>query len=209
MKMWISKIKENIDDLYWSFRLKWIDRHDRLKIKTLNQGDYYDRDEIFLHSCFSILTDFVDEELATRYRMDCKDYKESDAGYLFLKDMKRQWINLSRKQHENPSKFTDSETFELAYLSDYMEILDLYEWWTMKRPARKDPCDVSGFTKEYEKLMEKYEIEELLNWEIVDEESDKRIKECSRKSNEIETKYRNQDQKMLHRLVDIRCSLWT
>ena len=101
-------------------------------------------------------------------------------------------------EQEDPGETIDwSATPEHA--AAWREIMDLYMWWTKTRPSRKDPidniddslvppigkmfCQEKGYYPEYKKILAE--------------------------SNRMEEKWDEEDQKNLHRLVEIRGHLWT
>ena len=78
------------------------------------------------------------------------------------------------------------------------EILELYNWWTVTRPKRVDPDELSGWTT-------------VIGYGIMpvnDEVRDAR-RVAVALSTEIETQYANEDTEMLTRLVKVRSHMWT
>lgn len=64
---------------------------------------------------------------------------------------------------------------------DWLEIKALYEWWTVERPARKEaPVGPDGYDSEW-----------------------------GRASNELDAQRDDEDDAMLHRLIDVRGYLWS
>lgn len=77
-----------------------------------------------------------------------------------------------------------------------LEACELYRWWTIERPQRPEPFDAVG------------EPEGDPEWERKFGErafSDRQY----HKVHEIEEAYQQEDQDMLHRLINIRRGLWT
>ena len=72
------------------------------------------------------------------------------------------------------------------------EILNLYDWWTNQRPARQEPLEV----KTPEAMDSKYGLFNL-NFVLPYEEIAR-----------LENEYQEEDQQMLHRLMDVRMYLW-
>lgn len=80
---------------------------------------------------------------------------------------------------------------------DAKEILELYKWWTEKRPLRVDSMEASGWSEYCKK-----------NWNAVkDSEAD--VTSMLDMMNKIDEKHEQEDTEMLIRLIRIRNSLWT
>ena len=78
------------------------------------------------------------------------------------------------------------------------EILELYNWWTVTRPNRVGPDELSGWS-----TVIGYGIRP-----VNDEVRDAR-RVAAALSTEIETRYANEDTEMLTRLVKVRTQMWT
>lgn len=86
------------------------------------------------------------------------------------------------------------------------EIFDLYNWWTIKRPARRDPYEASGFSAHCEKMRTKYgnvfyqskDIQEIAESDLT-----------HTMLTMLEEKYEAEDEEMMIRLIKVRQSLWT
>ena len=88
------------------------------------------------------------------------------------------------------------------------EILSLYMWWTVERPARPDPADLSGWTalcaeRRLKRGNEFWDLEER-----TPEEND-RDHRCLDEMHRLEEQYEQQDEDMMIRLIKIRRGLWT
>lgn len=89
----------------------------------------------------------------------------------------------------------------------YVDMMDLYDWWTIGRPNRIDPMDDPDL------IHPPMEFKELPNgwyeWLHYDEtkypEYDLALKESMR----LDQAWWEEDQRNLHRLIDIRSFLWT
>jgi hypothetical protein len=77
---------------------------------------------------------------------------------------------------------------------------DLYLWWTVTRPNRPDPDEVSG----YNELLNNSEL-----YFDLDEPMTEHRKQAYAKKDELEQKYSDEDTEMLCRLMKIRGTLWT
>lgn len=82
-------------------------------------------------------------------------------------------------------------------MSDEDETRYLYKWWKVERFGRIDPLDAEDLVRP--------DIREL---DSKDSKYD-RWKEVLKESHKLVMEWHEEDQENLHRLVDIRCSLWT
>ena len=87
------------------------------------------------------------------------------------------------------------------------EMKDLYHWWTVQRPKRIDPHDVSGWSNVCEKRR-KEDPDQMIFEDKTDEDRLETRSTLNRLA-EIEEQYENEDTEMLIRLIRIRQSLWT
>lgn len=141
-----------------------------LKIKTLKKG-WHDKDEIILHACFQLLTDFMEKEKPG------------------------EWIDWESDEHHSHA---------------WKEIQDLYDWWKNRRSARFDPL-YDDETIEHPPF-ETRPVEGRDNlWEFVpyDKEKYADYEKALQESQRLEEEWNEEDQKNLHRLIDIRFYLWT
>ena len=80
------------------------------------------------------------------------------------------------------------------------EIKSLYEWWKIKRPAREDPLD-------REDLVWPPDFLDYLNRRL--EEKYPKCAAAMKEHSRLEEEWEKEDQKNLHRLIEIRGHLWT
>jgi hypothetical protein len=88
------------------------------------------------------------------------------------------------------------------------EILELYKWWTIGRPLRRDPHDASGWTAYCARRRSK-DGSDL--WDLEDRTEEERA-ESGRILDELqrlEQQYEEEDESMLIRLIKVRGALWT
>lgn len=91
----------------------------------------------------------------------------------------------------------------------WSEIKDLYKWWTKKRPARKDPIYRKGLKVppiEFENMSGESQSKALISY---DPKKYRGWERAIKKSAELEIKWYEEDQKNLHRLIEVRKHLWT
>ncbi len=105
-------------------------------------------------------------------------------------------------------------TFDEAHANTAREIRSLYHWWTKSRPNRKDPIDALQ-KKEIPPDNEMFEPVKgpagLKAHRLTSDWQKKYPKYYAalKKGSRLEEKWRAEDQANLHRLIDIRLSLWT
>jgi hypothetical protein len=91
----------------------------------------------------------------------------------------------------------------------WKEINSLYTWWTKVRPYRKNPLDDKSIEFppiEFEPIEEGSKFERKVPY---DKKKYKKYTEAIKKGLKLEDQWYKEDQKNLHRLVDIRLYLWT
>lgn len=106
-------------------------------------------------------------------------------------------------EKERPAEIVEWQHDEL-HRHAWSEISQLYHWWKKEHPNRHDPLDdVTGPS-----LEELFDSEENV---IVFPEREKypEYYAAMDKSTELENEWHEEDQRNLHRLIDIRPFLWT
>ena len=106
-------------------------------------------------------------------------------------------------EKERPDEICDWEYDEL-HRNAWSEISQLYKWWKEERASRHDPLDdvASPSDEEYTTSEEGYMI-------FPDREKYPEYYAALRKSSELEREWYKEDQKNLHRLIEVRPFLWT
>ena len=110
-------------------------------------------------------------------------------------------------EQENPQEITDWNA-DPAHARVWTEVEYLYRWWTKIRPARRSPLDNKNLKRpELEwKDVPGTDCRELMSWDKKEFSAyDAALKIHAR----LEKKWDEEDQKNLHRLVDVRPFLWT
>jgi len=223
------------DDIERFIAYRTYDRYNSIKIPTLSPN-YYDKDTILLHGMFALLVDFIEVELASRqYACELHDNKNKN----FLGKLKYRFCNSLPKNRkaELGLKYVDfyrnyTEECEYADAEDLKkyenktrqfgnELFELYKWWTVKYPNRKDPMELSGwsdFCDLYRDKMHKFkEVRPELCYgmplyEMYDEltpEQKEQEKQLLDSCWKIEEEQHQEDEDMLIRLIKIRRNLWT
>lgn len=191
---------------------------------TLKKGKYYEYETRLLHGMFDSLVDYVEIEEAWIQVAWSDDGKEK------YKSTHRFWWN----EWRCPQAGVDRLTWQAALVLDKdmgvdetspdygkptnqaetaQEILALYTWWKIERPARPDPWVASGWTAFNEA---RNATNDLTTKSSRRKARFKRSKAEQTESsrlfaimNKIEAKYEREDEQMMIRLVRVRKSMWT
>jgi hypothetical protein len=127
-----------------------------------------------------------------------KDYVMLHAVFQLLADFVEQ---------EKPDQIVDWNS-EPEHKHAWKEIHSLYRWWTKTRPARKSPLDEKGLKKppmRWKKLLGT-DHRQLVDY---DKKKYPAYDFALKKHWRMEKKQNEEDQKNLHRLIEIRQVLWT
>lgn len=194
--------------------------------RDIKPGTWSDLGHRFLPCLFNELVDFVEIEQAWHYIAWDSDAQKKyqtpwwakgwfrwrtwrckEAGLEYLK-----WA-ASLKCDESMGVYPKDEHYgtpthqALAAL----EITELYTWWTEEYPNRPDPYELSGWTAICNRKRKSDSAEDIFDSITAPatpedaEESSKALDRC----NEIEDKYKQEEEDMMIRLIRIRESLWT
>ena len=90
----------------------------------------------------------------------------------------------------------------------WKEIKELYNWWTSTRPARIDPIDDKNLKRPAIKF-KKITGTKLYSLLDYDRKKYASYDAAIKKSWKLEKEWEKEDQKNLHRLINIRQYLWT
>lgn len=90
----------------------------------------------------------------------------------------------------------------------WREIKSLYRWWKETRPNRKSPLDDERLPSPPLKL-KKVPDSDLSEWVKPDKKKYAKYYEALDRHNKLEQKWHKEDQRNLHRLIEIRSFLWT
>jgi len=191
----------------------------------LKRGEYHELDERILHCIFDELVNFVEIEKA--WMQVCWGDEATRKKYQ-LPFWRKQWWTRWFMTWRNPQAGIDHLLWEMSLTNnEYVnetdpefgkptyqslraqEILDLYQWWTVTRPARPDPYEASGWTAYCEASREANGGK--LGWSGSKDNATlkKMSKEAHKKLNKIEVAYDKEDEEMLIKLIKIRKNLWT
>ena len=193
-------------DVYHHLRCKFLNRYvDKLHyLKTgLPAGEYNDVDTRILHGLFTTLVDFIEVEKAHHNTIFCGDSELKKEFPFWSKNRFFRWNRLRSAKSglahlDWEMALVDDETGEpTSQAIAAKEQFELYNWWTVTRPARKDPY-------EYETVAANLDWDEFLYKKQTPEDIARR-----QRGFELEEQYSKEDDDMLIRLVKIRRNLWT
>ena len=110
-------------------------------------------------------------------------------------------------EQEHPEQITDWNASEF-YKQAWREIKGLYTWWKKKRPARRSPLDNKQLQVPPFRLKKKTDSD---MYELVQPDRKKYAAyyRALRQASRLEEKWLEEDQRNLHRLIEIRGFLWT
>ena len=196
---------------------------------NLKKGEYHEFAERLLHCSFDSYIDFIEIEEAHSHLCwsddeDIKKYKVPfwrrmrylrwgqvwrcpEAGVDHLK-----W-EMTLDEPDPSGQPTSPRQAESA-----REKMALYTWWKHVRPTRGDAWDASGLRAFWDKMDEKYgdDSDSLgSNWfgfgskSLMTPAEKKMYDKLSTLKDDLEKQWEQEDDDMLHRLINIRHSLWT
>lgn len=209
---------------------RWITRTHSLTAhpQDIKPGNWFDVGNRFLPCLFNELVDYVEIELAWWHIAwgGEDDRKKYDApfwasGWFRWRTWRSAQAGLDNLEWQRKLVWKEEEMGEnhpdVGQLTrqaiNAQEILDLYRWWTEVYPKRPDPHEASGWTAYCKK---KRQLRDENNNPISffsDQGQSQELTEMRDRalvlSNEIEEKYRHEDEEMMIRLIRVRDSLWT
>lgn len=110
-------------------------------------------------------------------------------------------------EQEKPDEVLDWSS-DPKHKMAWKEIRSLYRWWTQTRPARRSPLDQKGLKKppmRWKKIPDS-DLRELVQY---DKKKYWAYAAALTKHFRLEKTWNEEDQRNLHRLVEIRQYLWT
>lgn len=187
---------DKLYDLKYYILNRFVTKAHTLQSK-LKKGDYHEFDERILHCLFDELVNFVEIEKAWMNVVwsDENKTKYKVPGWAVGPFRTRTW--------RCPQAGIDYLLWEISdpncagHQADTAKAtLELYNWWTLERPNRPDPMDVSGWSEHCDKR------------HVFDDASDDGMKMIYH-MDELERQYDKEDEEMLIKLIKIRKGLWT
>jgi hypothetical protein len=216
-------IPDIIYDCKYAFINRFVTKTHTLT-SNLKRWKWHEMDERMLHCLFDELVNFVEVELAAaNFRFDeearnkfkvpfwgtgwfrTRTYRNALAGREYL-----DWARKLKMDETWALEPGDEGYGELtSQAKSAQEVLELYLWWTLGRPLRKDPYDESGWTEYCARRRSEKDNLVWNDWENRTEEDKAEGSAILEKLREIEKKYEDEDEAMLIRLIKVRKYLWT
>jgi hypothetical protein len=215
---------DRLNDVRYYVNNRWITRSHALTAhpRDIKPGSWCDVGSRFLPCLFNELVDFVeieqawhhvawDEKARERFKtpwwrkgwLRLRVWRCPDAGVAYL-----QWAaNLKLDHHMGTDPGDPEYNQPTPQALAAREILELYMWWTVERPARPDPYDASGWTKYCEQRREGNR--DFFDFEDRSAEEAEQGRVSSGRLHAIEAEYEQEDTDMLVRLIRVRDHLWT
>lgn len=165
-------------------------------------GKYYDLDERILHGLMNSLVDFVEVEKAYKSRWcGTKESKTAKWSKGRCPELGLEYLNWEMTL-DDPSLDEYNRSDSQAQVA--REIRAIYDWWTVTRPARPDPYEVS----EWSALCDEKRNGGVGFMEKGTPEFERRKTKSLKILRKIEEQYEQEDEEMLIRLIKIRKNLW-
>lgn len=216
-------VPDQIHNVKYAFANRFITKSHTLT-SNLKRWTWHEMDERILHCLFDELVNFVEVELAAaNFRFDeearkkykapfwsfgwfrTRTYRNAEAGVDYLNWARN--LKVDETWGVNPGE--ENYGVATSQAQGAQEVLELYMWWTLGRPLRKDPYDESGWSAH---CAERRELSGNLfhtDWEERTPEEKEKVTQLLDKLRELEAKHDAEDEAMLIRLIKVRKYLWT
>ena len=219
----IMYIPDKLYSLKYAFVNRFVTKTHTLT-SNLKRWQWHEMDERILHCLFDELVNHVEVELAaSNFRFDkearekfkapfwsfgwfrTRTYRNAEAGLDYLHWARK--LRVDETWGVNPGEENYGNLTQQALGAQ--EVLELYMWWTLGRPLRKDPYDASGWTKYCEERREVSGNLVWADWNNLTPEQKEKSNAIMQTLHDIEKQYEDEDEVMLIRLIKVRKYLWT
>ena len=204
----VNSPSDLLNNIRYYYKNRWSDKLHYLQTR-LPKGKYHELDTRLLHGMFESLVDFIEIEKAW-------------ISVMFDTEARTKYLGVYRTWWKRWSSFRSPEAgiahllWETTIEEDSpsqakaaREQLALYNWWKA-RPNRPEPWDASGLNAVFKLYNEKYDQNWLLSRKSKITPAERLIyDEASRRLEQIEQAYNDEDEAMMIRLIMIRKYLWT
>lgn len=186
---WIQALHKQfyrISDARWWLKYRLLPKHQYHLVRTGLEPGYHDYDERMLHAAMALLCKYVAE---------C----EGEEALTLWTD------HLADPTKQDPNAPPGLEDAQAARQS---EALTIYRWWTVERPAnqaRRNELVLILYSEPAE--WKPVEDSDLIEYVPRTRDAEQQVLHAEFRA--LEKKICTDEQAMLHRLVDIRPSLWT
>lgn len=221
----VNYIPDKLNDVRYYINNRWVSRSHALTAhpRDIKPGQWQDVGSRFLPCMFNELVNFVeieqawhhclwDDEAKTKHMVPWwrkgwlrwRTWRCPEAGLEYLNWASSLTMGDNMGVHPNDPLYGTPTHQAIAA----KEILTLYKWWTVERPARPDPHDVSGWIE----ICSRRRDDDPDDWLGIEDETEHQRKETKKAlniANQMEKQYAEEDTQMMIRLIKIRDSLWT
>lgn len=209
---------DKLNDLRYYINNRYVTRSNSLTAhpRDIAPGSWCDVGNRFLPCLFNELVDFIEIEKA--WMMCVWGQEDNKIKYKMPWWRERWWARWGRVWRCRDAGL-DHLAWEIALKDDNdkptwqavnaKEQLDLYTWWTLLRPARPDPADVSGWTAISNHRFAEKDNDDILGRDDKTDDERAATRNALDRMTELEAKYAKEDEDMMIRLIKIRDSLWT
>jgi hypothetical protein len=218
-------IPDTLYDIKYYINNRWVTHTHCLSAspKDIKPGSWRDVGDRFLPCLFNELVDFVEVELAWWHVVwDDETYKQFHApwyarGWFRWRTWRSQECGLANLEWQRKLVYDEEGWLDkddprvgkpTPQAEKAQEILDLYTWWTVTRPARPDPYETSGWTAHCEAMRLKYG-NGISNWGKEDKKEKAQSTKSRKLLDKMEADYEKEDESMMIRLIKVRHGLWT
>ena len=195
MPTWLSVKGKQLYDIKLWYQYRFQTRHKYHLIDTKLGYGYHEIENRMLHGMFSILQQYVEVELAC-------------INDIFNKDVPKAGRKAGLQQLAWQISLKDDDENSASQSENAQKIKDLYLWWVDTRPARMDPWDDEDWEKSKPEHVKGEDIMEWMGRERTPDQKEASNRHFAKRET-MEEAYKAEDGKMLHRLINIRYSLWT
>ena len=206
----LQKVPETVVDPFHSMgyyiRNRW-HRQTHVLRTSFKPGTYHDFRERILDGLMTSLVDYVEVEKAWMQHIWNADENPVKLG----KGGRSKELGLKYLEWEmtlnNPALPDTQRSDQQAETA--RTVYEVYNWWTVIRPARPDPYEASG----YDALCAERKDDDLFSFfderKPKDPEYESRMKEALNRLREMEEQYDDEDNLNLHKIINVRLGLWT
>lgn len=196
--------------------------------RDIKPGDWSDVGNRFLPCLFNELVDFVEVELAWWHlAWDSENRAKYEApwynfGWFRVRGWRCKQAGLDNLEWQRNLRWKEEECAEdspnigelTSQAVNAQEILDLYTWWTVTRPARPDPYEASGWRalcdeRRQRRIAEGKKDSFFASMNDKTPAEKKATTKALEALREMEAAFEKEDEDMMIRLIKVRSGLWT
>ena len=185
----VYRVARKIHNIRLWFRYRFIPNYRlRWKVDTGLKPGWHDCDMILLHACMGILCHYIEWEQDGADSLDKWTAELREPG----------------SEGHGPREVVDRQA------DNQSEATTIYRWWKVERPADKKRCkELMNKLYGHRRISFKPTAENSQLSEMVFEKFKGDEVGLNKELRALEDKIEEDEQKMLHRLIDIRRTLWT